>query len=139
MSEKPRKGRPDKVPPKVILLVEDNPSLLALTKTLLEADGYTVLTAKDGEVALGVLVHGPTTIDLLLCDVVLPRIPGIDLARFTSSQRPTTKVVLYSGQVDNLPAQLGDIADRIEILSKPFEVETLRATMRQALEPPSNA
>jgi two-component system, cell cycle sensor histidine kinase and response regulator CckA len=138
MAKKPRKSRPDNVPPKVILLVEDNPSLLALTKNLLEAEGYTVLTAKDGEVALGLLVHGPTTIDLLLCDVVLPRIPGTDLARFTSAQRPMTKVVLYSGQVDNLPAQLGDIADRIAILSKPFEIETLRATMRQALESPSN-
>jgi two-component system, cell cycle response regulator CpdR len=135
MADEPRKDRPDKVPPKVILLVEDNPSLLSLVKNLLEADGHTVLTAKDGEAALGVLLHGPTTIDLMLCDVVLPRIAGIDLARFTSSQRPKTKIVLYSGQVDNLLSQLGDIADRIQILSKPFEPDTLRATMNRALDP----
>src|SRR5919204_6666293 len=100
MPEEPRKAAPGQLRPKVILLVEDNSSLRALVKHLLETDGHTVLTAQDGEVALGMLVHGPTTIDVMLCDVVLPRIAGTDLARFTSSQRPATKVVLYSGQVD---------------------------------------
>ena len=134
MPDKHRNGSSGKLPPKVILLVEDNPSLLMLVKNLLEGDGHTVLTAKDGEVALGLLVHGPTTIDVMLCDVVLPRIAGTDLARFTSSQRPRTKVVLYSGQVDNVRAELGDIADQVQILSKPFEPDTLRATMQRALD-----
>jgi two-component system cell cycle sensor histidine kinase/response regulator CckA len=121
------------VSPKVILIAEDDLNLLALAKNLLEGDGYTVLTARDGEEALRLLLHGPAAIDLLLCDVVLSGIHGIDIARFTNSHRPATKIVLYSGQINNVMEHMLDIADRVHILSKPFGAEILRNTVQQVL------
>jgi CheY-like chemotaxis protein len=78
-----------------ILCVDDEESGLQLRKLLLESNGYTVLTASDSEAALA--LFQTNTIDLVITDHLLPKIPGTELARRMKQLKPTVPIALLSG------------------------------------------
>src|SRR5690242_19546860 len=81
---------------KVILLVDDEPTLLITAKIALERAGYFILSAADGEQALFAARNYPGTIHLLLTDIVMPGLDGLALRRRMMEERPATRVLLMS-------------------------------------------
>ena len=111
----------------VILVVEDEPFVRDLIRYILETAGYAVLTAADGEQALQVSRTFPTTIDLLVSDVLMPKLGGMELCEQILRERPALKVLLMSGTVVEQPRE------GVPFLRKPFRAEILRDHVRRLL------
>jgi two-component system, cell cycle sensor histidine kinase and response regulator CckA len=80
----------------VILIAEDEPPLLELFRKILQSAGYQVLTAQDGKKALKIAEQHTEKIDLLLSDVVMPEMSGVELAKALKSKRPESRIILTS-------------------------------------------
>jgi DNA-binding response OmpR family regulator len=115
-----------------ILLVEDDPQMRSLIRRMLEGTGYAVLAVKDGDSAFQFLLQESLHIDLLMVDVMIPGISGIDVMKMVQKQSPTTKIIVYSGEIDRTDANVTGMKNTT-FLRKPFTRETLVATLRQAL------
>jgi two-component system cell cycle sensor histidine kinase/response regulator CckA len=117
-----------------ILLVEDEESLRALTRSLLVQSGYTVLETNNGARALEIARDYQGSIHLLLTDVVLPGIGGSVLAEKMATQYPAMKVLFMSGYTDNTVAAQGVVEEGTFLLQKPFEPEALRNKVREVFD-----
>ncbi|MEZ5669749.1 MAG: PAS domain S-box protein [Alphaproteobacteria bacterium] len=118
-----------------ILLVEDDADLLELTRETLTDLGYNVLTAGNGFEALEVDEEHDGAIDLVISDVVMPSMGGLELAEMIRETRPDTRVILISGY----SAASGDRADgkagaAAQFLQKPVKPERLAQAVRNQLE-----
>jgi signal transduction histidine kinase len=105
-----------------ILLADDTPPILAVTRLFLEGLGHQVVGAKDGQEALEAFQEEDGAFDLAILDVTMPRLSGLELVPLLRELRPALPVVLMSGysSADIDPLQL-----QIEFLSKPFEFDDL--------------
>jgi two-component system, cell cycle sensor histidine kinase and response regulator CckA len=112
-------------------VVEDADGLRALTKRLLEKQGYTVLLAANADEALHLFGEHPS-IDLLLADVVMPGVSGPELVRQRVEQRPDLKVIYMSGYTDEAIVRQGVLNSGIVFLHKPFSSESLGQKIREA-------
>jgi signal transduction histidine kinase/CheY-like chemotaxis protein len=115
-----------------ILLVEDEPALRELAQEMLEAYEYSVLLARDGKAALELAKNHRQPIDLLMTDILMPRLGGIELAQQLSALRPDMKTLYTSGYNDN-----GGSFERVpgaRYLQKPYAMEELARTMRDLLD-----
>ena len=119
---------------KTILVADDAPDILALARDILEADGYAVLTAADGEEALRVAERHQGPILGLLADVVMPKVTGPELADRLTRARPGTKVVFMSGYTSEITGQYGLVPSGAPFLGKPFTPEQLLRKLREALD-----
>src|SRR5689334_6848325 len=117
-----------------ILVVEDAEPLRALTKEFLTASGYTVLEAANGDEAIRIAKSYAGTIDLLLTDVVMPRMGGKPLVEQVAEIRPHTCVLYMSGYPNDGIVQAGILANGVALLEKPFTREILSKRVRQALD-----
>ena len=122
-----------------ILVVEDAEPLRALTKEFLTASGYTVLEAANGDEAIRIAQSHAGSIDLLLTDVVMPRMGGKPLAEQMAQIRPKTRVLYMSGYPNDGIAQAGILANGVALLEKPFTREILSKRVRQVLDEPAPA
>ena len=105
--------------PATVLMVEDEEMIRELARGALARCGHTVLTAKDGEEALAAATRFDDKIDLLITDVVVPKLDGPQLAEKLTAAMPDLKVLFISGYVDReMPAD-------IEYLEKPFTMQKL--------------
>ena len=111
----------------VILVVEDEAFVRDLIRYILETAGYAVLTAADGEQALQVSRTFPTTIHLLVSDVLMPKLGGMELCDQILRERPALKVLLMSGTV------VDQRREGVAFLRKPFRAEILRDHVRHLL------
>ena len=116
-----------------ILVAEDEPGVRGPVRRLLEAHGYQVLVAADGEEALAVAARHPGDIHLLLTDVVMPRLGGAELTRRLRIDRPTIRVLFMTGYSSEAVATHGVLAPDSSLLQKPFTTEELLARVREAL------
>ncbi len=119
-----------------ILLVEDNPALRAMIRRRLTASGYTLLLAADGEAALALAEAHPEPIDLLLTDVVMPKLGGAELAQRLGALRPGLRVLFMSGYTDGAIVQHGVLEEGVVLLEKPFSGERLLRVVREILDQP---
>ena len=119
-----------------ILLVEDEEALLNLTADRLTECGYTVLPARDGMHALEIERSFHGSIDLLLTDVMMPRMGGLTLARSLSNSRPGIRVIFMTGHAEHEPSFREALRSGAESIQKPFSHERLTRMVRQALETP---
>jgi two-component system cell cycle sensor histidine kinase/response regulator CckA len=117
-----------------ILLVEDEEALLLLTAGLLAECGYTVLSARDGIQALEIARSFDEPIDLLLTDVVMPKLGGPALARSIAHLRPETRILFMTGYEERGPGSRGILPAGTESLQKPFSREVLIHRVRQVLD-----
>ncbi len=120
----------------IVLLVEDEASLLRLTRNLLEMSGYTVLEAKDGTEALRISQEYAGAIDLLLTDIVMPGINGRALAQQLSQQRPDMKILFMSGYTGQGIGEKEYLERGHLFLQKPVTRETLTRKVSEALRSP---
>jgi signal transduction histidine kinase/ActR/RegA family two-component response regulator len=121
-----------------ILLAEDEPAVRSLVEHVLETAGFTVIAAIDGREALD-MAENLGSIDLLLTDVMMPRINGPDLAAALREQRPDQRILFMSGFTDDVLGERGIIAPEVELLTKPFTPDELVARIQQVLAAPSVA
>jgi two-component system, cell cycle sensor histidine kinase and response regulator CckA len=115
-----------------ILLVEDESAVRAFVKIALHRFGYRVLEADTAEAALTLLKGHAASVHLLLTDVVLPGMDGIQLATHVTRERPETRVLFMSGYTPRLESARRLDPD-IELLEKPFTSQALLAKTRQLL------
>jgi two-component system cell cycle sensor histidine kinase/response regulator CckA len=116
-----------------VLVAEDDEQLAKLISDTLRAKGYRVLVAKDGEAAFRLILTRGKEIDVLLTDVMLPRISGLDLTTLVQGQSPHTKIIICSGQLSS--AELATTG--MTFLPKPFTVDQLLETLDRLLPRPS--
>ena len=114
-----------------ILLVDDEDGIRQLLCDALVAAGYDVLQASDGAEALRLATDHRGEIDVLVTDVIMPHLNGLELARQLSAKRPEVKVVFISGHIE---AQILLGADPgLVILRKPFRTEFLLMKVSEAI------
>ena len=106
-----------------ILLAEDDDSMREFLAKALRRAGYEVIPVGDGLDALAQLSEVP--FDLLLADIVMPGINGIDLAKHVNSETPELKVMLITGFAAVALKAKGEINPNAKVLSKPFHLNTL--------------
>jgi two-component system cell cycle response regulator CpdR len=106
-----------------ILLAEDDHSMRQFLSRALEKAGHEVLTVSDGVDALPVLAEGQ--FDLLLADIVMPEMDGIELARRAMAKDPEIHVIFITGFAAVAMKQLGAEKQDTKVLSKPFHLRQL--------------
>lgn len=116
-----------------VLLVEDDPSVRRLVREILANKGYDVLEAPSGEAALEICGSHSGPIDLLLTDLVMPRMSGIELTGRVATVHPEAKPLVMTGYTDSTP--LGDLPNfQAAYLEKPFTPDVLARKVREVLE-----
>jgi PAS domain S-box-containing protein len=116
-----------------VLLVEDESSMLDMTRRMLERLGYTVVACRSAVQALDAARPGDAT-HLLLTDVVMPGMNGRELADALTTHHPQLKVVYMSGYTAEIIAPHGVLDEGIHFLPKPFTLAQLAAKLREAME-----
>src|SRR6185295_3477370 len=117
----------------IILVVEDDPHVQALTVRMLERLGYHVHVAEDGPSALRALEQH-AQIDLLFTDIVLPNgMNGVELSKVVRGLRPQLPVLYTSGYTENAVIHHGRLDPGVQLLEKPFTRAELAQHIRQAL------
>ncbi len=115
-----------------ILLVDDEDLILTAVKQFLEMDGHSVSTAATGNETLRILADQNGGIDLVLLDLTLPDMNGLELIPKLSDDYPSLKVVIWSGALpDDL--ELEDQPFIKAVLSKPFDLMDLREIIARTL------
>ena len=123
-----------------VLLVEDEPSVRRLVAEVLLQYGYTVLEAANGEEALRVAGrHDKENVQLLLTDLVMPRMGGRELAEHLMGQAPEIKVLLMSGYPDDASLQRGASEATTAFLRKPFTPAVVARKVREVLDTANEA
>ncbi len=117
-----------------VLIVEDNDSLRKFTQEVLLRHGYRVLNAENGEDALMVCKEHDGQIDLMITDVVMPKMGGRETADRLQPLYPQMKVIYMSGYTDNAIVRHGILKPGLNFLEKPFTPESLARKVREALD-----
>jgi len=117
-----------------VLLVEDDPGVRLLAHDLLKSLGYKVLEATDPFNAIEIAKDQTQPIDVLLTDVVMPRMAGPEVAAHVRNARPSVKVVFMSGYTDDMLLRNEVDQDVTFFLDKPFTRGTLARRLREALD-----
>jgi len=117
-----------------ILLVEDETDVRDFAREVLQSFGYTVLEARDGEDALRLDEERGQPLQLVLTDVVMPKLGGRELAERLARRHPEMRVLYMSGYTDDALGDQGVLAASALLLPKPFTPQELARRVRQALD-----
>ena len=127
--------RPDGVRSfETILLVEDEPAVRRVVKRMLESRAKHVLEARDGSEALELVWHRLDEIDLLVTDMVMPRMGGLALSRKVAERRPDLPTLFLSGYPDDEIDFEHEPLQHHRFLQKPFTERDLSAALEALLE-----
>ncbi len=119
-----------------ILVVEDDEAVRRFATELLTEYGYTVLAAVDGAEALRLAAERHGRIDLLLTDVVMPRMGGRQVAEVLRQRHDVTRVLFMSGYTEDTIVRQGVLEPGLQFLAKPFTPQGLLEKVRGALDTP---
>jgi PAS domain S-box-containing protein len=117
-----------------ILVVEDEPVLRKMIVDFLESTGYKVLSAESASEAVGHVQLFPSTIDMVLTDIVMTDMNGADLARFLCALRPELRVLYMSGYSDGALGDKFVLPKDVAFLQKPFSRIKLAHKLREILD-----
>ncbi|HEX3147427.1 MAG TPA: PAS domain S-box protein [Gemmataceae bacterium] len=121
-----------------ILLAEDEAAIRDLASLALKSSGYSLLDAADGEQALQIATAHPTAIDLLVTDLVMPKLSGRELAERMRLIHPNLRVLFVSGYSDDAIVRNGLVSDAAAFLQKPFTPTILARKVREVLDAGGN-
>jgi CheY-like chemotaxis protein len=116
-----------------VLVVDDEPAVRRFAARVLEGQGYQVSTAKDGVEALRLVGTAPRPLGLVVTDVIMPRLDGVELLRTLAASHPALPIILMSGYATAHLADVG-VAAPCAVLVKPFSVEALVEEVRRCLD-----
>jgi nitrogen-specific signal transduction histidine kinase/ActR/RegA family two-component response regulator len=131
-----REGRRKPAPKgsETILLVEDDEMVRTLVRETLEREGYKLIDSADPVEAQRISENYRGRIDLLIADVVMPKLSGKELARNLTERRPDLKVLYMSGYTDSAIVNSGILQKEVAFLQKPFTPGVLSAKVREVIE-----
>ena len=115
-----------------ILIADDEPNICQVLATVLTREGHHVLVSHDGEQAMRMLEEHE--IDLLITDVVMPKMSGQQLAERLIVMYPDTKVLFMSGYTDNAIVHHGILDEEVNFIAKPFSPKALARKVRDVLD-----
>lgn len=118
----------------MVLLAEDEASMLFLLEKLFLRRGYQILKATNGQAALDIYQQHKEEIDVVLLDMGLPKLSGRELLLKIRSENPDVKVIVTSGYIEPAIKSEIDRARRIEFLQKPYTPDDLFKTLRSLTE-----
>jgi len=118
-----------------ILLVEDSDVVRDVVARMLENGGFTVLQASGGEAALALARRRDAPIDLLLTDIVMPEVSGVDLADRMERERPGMRILFMTGYAEEIVVNERILGKRRECIGKPFSQEQITRRVRKILSP----
>ncbi|MET0385948.1 MAG: ATP-binding protein [Polyangiales bacterium] len=116
-----------------VLVVEDQPYVRRSLTHILEEAGYRVLAAESGEQALALARKRDGRIDLLVTDVIMPGVSGVELSRRLLGLYPELAVLLVSGYAGGEISAVAELGDNVQFLQKPFDAVSLTTAARAAL------
>jgi len=117
-----------------ILLVEDQTAIREVISAYLMRLGYNVLTAPDGEAALSIAATQQKSIDLVVTDLLMPNMGGLELATRMKQLHPETRVLFMSGYPDEAIRSQEGLTEDVEVMQKPFSMKSLAAKARSILD-----
>jgi CheY-like chemotaxis protein len=117
-----------------ILIAEDDDRVRVLLAILLERAGYTVIEAVDGDDAVNKYTENKNTIDLVLCDVIMPQKNGKEVYDEIVKINPDAGVVFMSGYSEKIIQEKGIVNEGLNLVSKPVSRDKLLETVRNALD-----
>jgi two-component system cell cycle sensor histidine kinase/response regulator CckA len=117
---------------KRVLVVDDEDMPRQTITRMLEAGGFSVVTAASGAEAIELLARNGDTIDIVLSDVQMPGMNGIDLSYHIREQFPSMPVAIVSGDVSDLERSIIGRSD-VPFIKKPFHAESLYSAVREAI------
>jgi len=116
-----------------VLIVEDESAVLLAAVRILSGHGYKVRAQSDPSDALAVLGDASAQVDILVTDVVMPGLSGVELAREARAHRPDLPVLYMSGYSDELVADRGTLPAGSNVMRKPFTRRDLLAAIGETL------
>lgn len=116
-----------------ILIVEDEHGVLSMLESILGRVGYSIIGTSDPTEAIRICEDPSRRIDLMLTDVVMPKMNGKELQRHVSALRPELKVIFMSGYTDDLISKYGVIEEGVNFISKPINLYDLSVKVRSIL------
>ena len=116
-----------------VLLVEDEESVRQLIRETLQAKGYKVVEAENGEAGVAAAAKHPGKIDMIITDVVMPGMGGREMVKNLAKSRPETKVLYLSGYTEDAIVNEGTIESGTAFLQKPFTLQNLSRKVREVL------
>ncbi|HUF30250.1 MAG TPA: ATP-binding protein, partial [Gemmatimonadaceae bacterium] len=132
----PGEGEPMSVKKATVLIAEDEEAVRRLARRILEREGFIVLEARDGIEALELCAAPGRHIDLVLSDVVMPRLGGRELVERCLALFPNCRALLMSGYTNDELVRRDVLDSRAVFLGKPFTPDALVSKVREALEAP---
>jgi CheY-like chemotaxis protein len=117
-----------------VLLVEDEDAVRKMAQRMLASNGYEVIEIETGADAVLVCEDTTQPIDLLLTDVVMPKMQGPDLVKLARQARPDLRVLYISGYIEPFTEAQGEYVDINKLVMKPFNVAELLTAVRKALD-----
>jgi CheY-like chemotaxis protein len=117
-----------------VLVVEDEQLVRDLVKEMLALHGYCVLVADSPHQALEMTLDRDKHIDLLLADVVMPQMSGLELWERAAPHRPDMRVLFMSGYADNVVSRRKGGMGSLPLLEKPFTIQALAQAVRNVLD-----
>lgn len=117
-----------------MLLVEDEAIVRKMVRTALEMSGFNVVEAGSAEEALSIVLHQGVSPDLLLTDVVMPKISGREVAEQLRGCLPGLKVLFMSGYTDDVVVRHGVLHAEAHFIQKPFSLPDLARKVRDVLD-----
>ena len=119
-----------------VLVIDDEPEVRKIVRHALERSGYDVVEAEDGEKAIEAIRSGdnPLLTDVIICDVRMPKINGVEAVSFFREQFPSVPIIVLTGYPDMQLATSFLKQGVMEYLVKPVEKEKLVETVEKAIE-----
>lgn len=116
-----------------ILVVDDDAAIRRIAERALSSSGFEVLQARDGAAAVEMLERTPAGVQLVITDLRMPRMSGVELIRVLRERWPATPVVVMTGYSDErlIASQL--LGSSLQVVEKPFTLGELDAAVRTAL------
>lgn len=118
------------------MLVEDEHGIRRLLRRVLEREGYRILEAGRGDLAVSAAEASTSPIDVLVTDVLLPDVSGFQLARWARGLHAATKVIYMSGYARNDFEEMEGADPTAAFIQKPFSPESLSELVRKVTEEP---
>jgi two-component system cell cycle sensor histidine kinase/response regulator CckA len=115
-----------------VLVVDDESAVRRFATRVLEREGYGVVEARDGAEALELIKQGSAPVEVVVSDIVMPRLNGVELMQILAVSHPDLPVILMSGYATGALAELGIVAP-CAMLPKPFPSERLLEEVRRCI------